>query len=99
MREVALGRVVDDVLERDVERLAAELHREDLVRIGRASSSRKAGSIVAGSLPTSAGERGALGAVALAGRAEAAEQIDLQRRRLGELSLPAAWCSAGRSRR
>ena len=36
-------------------------------------------------LADDAGERGALGAVALAGRAEAAEQVHLQRGRLGEL--------------
>ena len=75
MREVALRRVVDDVLERRVERGGAELHREGLVGLGRqfVEEQRIDGRRL---LADDAGERGPLGAVALAGGAEAAEQVD-----------------------
>ena len=98
MREVALRRVVDDVLERSVERLAAELHLESLIGIRRqAVEERRLDRRRL--LADDAGERGALGAVALAGRAQAAEQVHLERGRLRRAGRPAAWCSAGRSRR
>ena len=51
MREVALRRVVDDVLQRHVERLVAELHREGLIRLRRRGCRGTPGSTVAGSLP------------------------------------------------
>ena len=88
--EIALGRIVDDVLERGVDRLGSELDRVNLVRLGlhlvedgnRVDRRRL--------ISDETGQRGALGAVALAGRAEAAEQMDLERRRLAKLRLPAA---------
>ena len=77
MREVALGRVVDDVGERQIERLVAELHRIGLLRLGDhlVEEQRIHGGRL---LAHQARERGALGAVALAGGAQAAEQMHLE---------------------
>ena len=50
VREVPLGRVVDDVLQRGLEGLVAELHVEALIGIGREAVEER-GSTVAGSLP------------------------------------------------
>src|SRR6185369_5509394 len=83
MFEVALGGVVDDVLEADRDRLAAELYLERLVRLvsqavekQRVDSSRL--------FAHQSRQGGAFGAVALAGGTETAEQVDLQLRRFGE---------------
>ena len=83
MLEVALGRVVDDVLEAHVDGLVAQLHREHLV--GLVAQAVEELRVDRGRFfPDQAGERGAFRAVSLARRAEAAEQVHLQLRRLGE---------------
>ena len=84
MREVALRRVVDDVLQRRIECRGAELHGERLVGFGRqfVEERRVDGGRL---LADDARKRGALGAMAFAGGAQAAEQVNLQRRGLRQL--------------
>ena len=84
MGKVALGRVIDDVRQRQGEGLVAELHRiglvglvEHLVEEQRIDRGRF--------LAEQPGEGCALRAMALAGGAEAAEQMHFQAGRLGEL--------------
>ena len=77
MRELALRRVIDHVFQRRVERLGAQLHLEDLVGIG-GQAVEECGLHGRGLLADNAGKRGTLGAVTLAGCAEAAEQVDLK---------------------
>ena len=84
MREVALGRVVDDVGQRQIERLVAELQRIRLFRLllhlveeQRINRGRF--------LADQPRQRGAFGAVALAGGAQAAEEVNLEAGRLGQL--------------
>ncbi len=84
VREVALRRVVDDVLERGVERGGAELHREHLIGL-LLQLVEERGIDGGGLLADDAGEGSALGAVADARGAEAAEQVNLERSGLGEL--------------
>jgi hypothetical protein len=83
MREVAAGGVVDDVRERDPEGLLAELHGEELVRLvpQAVEEQRVDGRRL---LADEAGEGGTLGAMPLARGAQAAEEVHLQRRGLGE---------------
>src|SRR4029079_3906837 len=81
MREVALGLVEDDVLQRRVERGAAELHRERLIGlrrelVGERRIDRRR------LLADDPGERGTLGAVSLARGAQAAEEAYAERGRL-----------------
>ena len=84
MGKVALGRVVDDVGKRQVERLVAELDRIGL--LGLVAHLVEEQRIDRGRLlAQQPGKRRTLGAVALAGRAEAAEQVHLQPGGLGEL--------------
>ena len=84
VREVALRRVVDDVGERQVERLAPQLHRVGLIRLGDhlVEEARIHGRRF---LAHEACERCTLGAVALAGGTEAAEEVDLEAGGLGQL--------------
>ena len=84
MRELALRRVINHVFQRRVDRLVAQLHLENLVGIGRETVEER-GLHGGRFLADDAGQRGALGAVTLAGGAEAAEQMDLERRGLREL--------------
>ena len=86
VREVALGRVVDDVLQGDVEGLVAQLHREDLVGLvpQAVEEERVDGRRL---LAHDARERCPLRPVAQAGGAQAAEQVHLERGRLVELLL------------
>ncbi len=84
MREIALGLVIDDVLERDIEALVAELHREALVGIvpkavqeERIHRSRL--------LADNAGQSRAFGPVTLTRGAEAAVKVDLHAGGLGKL--------------
>ena len=84
MREVAVDSVEDDVLERDIHGFGPELHRERLIRLV-AQAIEKGGIDGRRLLSDQPRERGALRAVSLARRAEAAEQVNLERRCLGEL--------------
>ena len=84
MRELSLGRVVNDVGQREIERLVAELKRIRFVRLlfhcveeQRIHRGRF--------LADESRQRGAFGAVALARGAQAAEQMHLEPGRLGEL--------------
>ena len=81
--EVALGGIVDDVLEAHIDRLVAELHREHLVRLV-SQAVQKFRVDRCRFFPDQPRERGAFRAVSLAGRAEASEQVHLKLRRLGE---------------
>jgi hypothetical protein len=82
--EVSLGGVVDDVLEAHVDRLATELHGEHLVGfVAQAVEELRVDG--GGFVPDQPRERGPLGPVPLAGRAEAAEQVHLELGRLGLL--------------
>ncbi len=81
--KVPFGRVVDDVFERQIERLAAELQREGLIGFV-AHLVEKQGIDGGRLLAEQPRERGALRAVPLSGRAEAAEQVHLESRRLRE---------------
>ena len=84
MREVAFRRVEDDVFERDIHGLGPELYRERLVRLV-AQAIEKGGIDGRGLFSDQPRERGALRAVPFARGAEAAEQVNLERRCLGEL--------------
>ena len=84
MGKLALGRVIDHVGKRQVERLAAQGHRIGLLGLGdhlveeqRVDRGRL--------LAEQSGKRRALRAVSLAGCAQAAEQVHLQPGGLGQL--------------
>ena len=81
--EVAFGGVVDDVLQAHIKGGGAELHRERLVRVV-AEVIEKRGIDGCRFFPNHSCQRGALCAVPFAGGAEAAVQVDFQRRRLRE---------------
>ena len=70
--EVALGGIVDDVLEAHVDRLVAELYREHLVRLV-AQTVQKFRIDRCRFFPDQPGKRGSFRAVSLARRAEASE--------------------------
>ena len=98
MLEVALGRIVDDVLEADIDRLVAELYLERLVRL--VSQAVEKQRVDGGRLFSyQSRQRGSFRAVSLAGGAEAAEQVDLKLRRLGEFVGRQFGRLAGRNRR
>ena len=83
MFEVALGGIVDDVLEAHIDGLGAELHREHLVRlVSQAVEEFRVDRCRF--FPDQPCERGSFRAVSLARRAEASEQVHLKLRRLGE---------------
>src|SRR6185369_10749070 len=83
MGEIALGRVVDDVGEREIEILVTELQRIrcgwfllHLVKKERVNGGRL--------FAEQSGESGALGAVSFPGGAETAEEVDLEPSGFGE---------------
>src|SRR5947207_1160992 len=81
MMKIALGRIVDDVFQADVDRRAAELYWKDLIRfVAQAVEEQRVNG--SGFFADQAGERSAFGAVSFAGRAQAAEEIDLKFGRL-----------------
>src|SRR6185503_21002023 len=89
--EVALCRVVNDVLERDVEGRRTELHREHLVRLVTQAIEER-GVDGGGLFSDESCESGAFRSVSLACRAKTAKQMDLQGCRLRELVLGQLGC-------
>src|SRR6185369_5989428 len=77
--EVALGRVVNDVFEANVESCRTELHREHLVGLVT-EAVEKQGIDRCRFFTDDSGKRRAFGAVALTGCTQTAEQVDLERR-------------------
>src|SRR6185503_7425002 len=76
MFEVALCRVVNDVLERDVEGRRTELHREHRVRLVTQATEER-GVDGGGLFSDESCESGAFRSVSLACRAKTAKQMDL----------------------
>src|SRR4030095_11264115 len=81
--EVALGGIIDDILEAHIDRLVAKLYLERLIRL--VSQGVEKFTVHGGRLFSyQSRKRGSFRTVALAGGTEAAEQVDLKLRRLSE---------------
>ena len=84
MRKVTVNGIKDNVLERDIHGFRPEFYRERLIRL-IAQAIEKGGVDGGGLFSEQSRERRAFRAMTFARGAEAAEQVDLERRCFGEL--------------